>query len=98
MDSAIGKQQFSAPLGSPSMSFLYNRIHIVKSLGIRYKCNADIICHQLVKRTKGKLRVCAATAVGGATLPLRLLSRSAPPTNKKKIPTAFAIGIFINAD
>lgn len=98
MDSAIGKQQFSAPLGSPSMSFLYNRIHIVKSLGIRYKCNADIICHQLVKRTKGKLRVCAATAVGGATLPLAYCQDQHPPPPTKKTPTAFAIGVFINAD
>lgn len=89
MDSAIGKQQFSAPLGSPSMSFLYNRIHIVKSLGKRYKCNADIICHQLVKRTKGKLRVCAATAVGGATLPLSLLPRLMPHPPTKKDPDRF---------
>lgn len=57
MDSDIGKQQFSAPLGSLSMSSLCSRIHIVKSLGMLYKCNADIICHQLVKRTKRKLRV-----------------------------------------
>ena len=45
MGSDIGKQQFSAPLDSLSMSSLCNRIHIVKSLGMLYKCNADIICH-----------------------------------------------------
>lgn len=45
MGSVIEKQQLSTALGSLSMSSLCNRIHIVKSLGTRYKCNADIICH-----------------------------------------------------